>query len=148
MTNQCLPLRRRCDKTIDCLEGDDELGCRRSSLENIFKHSLHRNSKYALTVDYLRKSAQVSNKSHTAKNIKNLNNNNTQEELLKQTLKNGLHESITEESKILFNEKTIKNSENNDQINLLREKQEKQLVNKFQNTDVENEEVLIFRCKM
>ncbi|KAF5286324.1 hypothetical protein FQA39_LY04222 [Lamprigera yunnana] len=38
----CLPNKRRCDKIIDCLDGDDEIDCDRSSFHRTFKNAMHK----------------------------------------------------------------------------------------------------------
>lgn len=40
LTNRCLPKRRRCDRVIDCLVGDDEMNCEATSFANFFKHAM------------------------------------------------------------------------------------------------------------
>lgn len=40
LTNKCLPKRRRCDKIVDCLVGDDEMGCDSSAITSLFKNAI------------------------------------------------------------------------------------------------------------
>lgn len=39
-TRRCVSKKRRCDKIIDCLAGDDELDCPDSNFPALFKHAL------------------------------------------------------------------------------------------------------------
>lgn len=39
-TRRCVSKKRRCDKIIDCLAGDDELDCPESNFPALFKHAL------------------------------------------------------------------------------------------------------------
>ncbi|XP_017777496.1 PREDICTED: serine protease nudel-like [Nicrophorus vespilloides] len=39
--NKCIPKKRRCDKIVDCLYGDDEVDCaKRNSISSLFKHAV------------------------------------------------------------------------------------------------------------
>ncbi|KAF5307276.1 hypothetical protein FQR65_LT06992 [Abscondita terminalis] len=38
--NVCIANKRRCDKTVDCLLGDDEIDCERNTFTEIFKHAM------------------------------------------------------------------------------------------------------------
>lgn len=40
LTNKCIAKRRKCDKIVDCLAGDDELNCHQTSFESLFKHAI------------------------------------------------------------------------------------------------------------
>lgn len=40
LTSRCLPKRRRCDKIVDCLVGDDEMDCDRMSFRSLFKNTV------------------------------------------------------------------------------------------------------------
>lgn len=39
-THRCVSKKHRCDKTVDCLVGDDELNCPQSSFPDLIKHAL------------------------------------------------------------------------------------------------------------
>lgn len=39
---KCIPMKRRCDKTVDCLYGDDEIDCENHHrFSSLFKHAMH-----------------------------------------------------------------------------------------------------------
>lgn len=38
VTGRCLPKKRRCNRIIDCLFGDDEIGCEAGKFNEIFKY--------------------------------------------------------------------------------------------------------------
>lgn len=39
-THRCIAKKRRCDKTIDCLVGDDEINCPTNNFPSLIKHAL------------------------------------------------------------------------------------------------------------
>lgn len=40
LTSRCLPKRRRCDKIVDCLVGDDEMDCDKMSFRSLIRNSV------------------------------------------------------------------------------------------------------------
>lgn len=41
-TRKCIHNKRRCNRVVDCLLGDDELDCDKTTFNDIFKHAMRR----------------------------------------------------------------------------------------------------------
>lgn len=86
MTNKCVPKRRRCDKIVDCLAGDDELNCRemlfntifKQAVENIFVGAVQGNLSTSLTEHNEENEGHSNKNSSTASAIEKINSNFTE----------------------------------------------------------------------